>query len=635
MKATAAIYARVSSEAQLKGSGLHVQIAECQKYAAEMGYEVFDVYKDEGISGAHRAHHRAGLEQMMTDARQGRFQFLLVHEMDRLARELGVGMGIVGAVADFNICLVEVGTRTTFADAGALLGLVKLWSAGEDRKKILTRTKRGQIERAKKGKVSGPPPLGYDRNDEGRLVINEEEAVLVRRIYDLYLNHGYNMDSLAVLLNNEGVQTKRAKANEAGLNQYRGVHRWQRSTIHCLIRNPVYKGEYVYGKTRGRTPANREYQPSKKRPMQKAYLETAVKNRSFIPHEQVVVQVPAIIDPETWERAQALKKDRYRRTYLTMGQHKYPYNFTGMVRCHHCGRVMMRTTITQKTKTKGTKLHPYYTCRNAENACPNAFKHHRLDVIDAEIMARLFPYLKNPDLIRQTLSSTLIEQQQERNKIEVQRVSIERRISDLHLELKRLRDGFAAGVLSGDELKMERQTRDDAIAALKVELADAEQRIEQIGIDDLEEKVELVVSCLSQPGFHTGDPAISLTALFPNRLAQACNHYKTKGLTVMEYQRIAVGWPATDDMDAGLKFIRVVQTLVKRVTIDTESRIVDYVLWIEPTPPEGPDGEEPENHRANLNSITSPSATTYSLPSMRTRPFSLAAVLEPAVTRSW
>ena len=136
----------------------------------------------------------------------------------------------------------------------------------------------------------------------------------------------------------------------------------------CLFRNPVYKGEYVYGKTRGKVPANRDYQPSKKRPLQKAYIETAIKNRNFIPHEVVVVEVPAIIDPETWERAQALKKERWRRTYLTLGQHKYHYNFTGMVRCHHCGRVMMRTTITQKTKKKGTKLHPYYTCRNRENA---------------------------------------------------------------------------------------------------------------------------------------------------------------------------------------------------------------------------------------------------------------------------
>ena len=68
----AAIYARVSDPKQLKGSGLDVQIAECKKYAEEMGFEVFDVYKDEGISGAHKANHRLGLGRMLEDARQGR-----------------------------------------------------------------------------------------------------------------------------------------------------------------------------------------------------------------------------------------------------------------------------------------------------------------------------------------------------------------------------------------------------------------------------------------------------------------------------------------------------------------------------------------------------------------------------------
>ncbi len=330
------------------------QIAECTRYAAEMGYEVHEIYRDEGISGAHRAHHRAGLDQMMTDARQGRFEFLLVHEMDRLARDLGVGLGIVGAVADFNICLAEVSTRTVFTDVGALLGLVKLWSAGEDRKKILSRTKRGHISRAKKGMVAGPPPLGYDRTAEGQLVINEVEAQLVRRLYDLYLNQGFNYDSLATLLNKEGAKTKRALMNEAGLNNYRGANRWQRSTLQCVFRNSVYKGEYVYGKTRGKLPADQEYKGGK-RPLQKAYLETALKNRAFIPHEEVRIQVPAIVDAETWERAVTLRKERYARTHLRIsGQDKkYPYNFDSIVRCAACGRVMMRTTIVQETKKKG------------------------------------------------------------------------------------------------------------------------------------------------------------------------------------------------------------------------------------------------------------------------------------------
>lgn len=636
MKATAAIYARVSSEAQVKGSGLDVQIAECQRYAAEMGFEVFDVYKDEGISGAHRLHHRAGLEKMKGDAERGCFKVLLVHELDRLARDITVGVHILGIVGELDVRLVEVATRSSFEDVGALTGLVKLWAAGEDRKRILQRTKKGQIERAKRGLVSGPAPLGYDRDKDGRLVINDEEATLVRRLYHLYLEEGYNFDSLADLMNKEGIKTKRARANEAGQNKYRGVHRWQRSTIQCLIRNPVYKGEYVYGKTRGRTPADKEYKPSKKRPMQKAYLETAIKNRNFIPHEQVIVPVPAIIDAGTWERAQSLKQERYRRTNLTLGASVYRYNFTSIVRCLDCGRVMTRTTIAQETKTKGTKYHPYYVCRNRENGCPNWSKHHRLDLIDAAIMARVLPLLQNPELVRESLSATMSDQQHERDKLVSQRLTIERNIANLHLEVQRLRDGFAAGACSADELMADRKPRDEAIATLKRELEDLNVRIEQIGVDDLEEKLEMVVACLSQPAFQLHEPGMTLSTLFPNRVEKASRNYKTSKMTVKEYLETAPGTPSLedDDLEVAKQFLKVVQMLVKRVTVNTESQIIDFVLWIQPPPPENPDGGEAENYKANLNSITSPSATTYSLPSIRTRPFSLAADLEPEATRS-
>ena len=594
-----AIYARVSSEAQVIKSGLDVQVAACRAYASEMGYQVHEVYQDEGVSGAHGVRFRDGLDRMLTDAKLGRFHILLVHELDRLARELFVGLSIVGLVAESRTQLLEVSTRTLFDDHGALMGLVKLWGAGEDRKRILRRTKQGHIERAKRGKVSGPAPLGYDRDSEGFLVINHEEAELVRRIFHLYLNEGYNLDSLATLLNTEGVKTKRAKLNEAGKNRFRGANHWQRSTIQCVLKNPVYKGTYVYGKTQGRVRAGEEYTGNPKRPLQKAYLETAVKNRALLPHEQVEVPVPPIVDEELWQSVQAQLADRASRTTIRKGATKYSYRFEGIVRCHHCGRLMTRMTMTRQNKDGRVKRMPYYTCRNQENACPNVHKHHPLDQVDRDILQRLLPYLENPGLIREGLAIELEKKEKSHTGLTARSRILEDRVAKLGIQKQRLLDIYLDGAITSQEFKTKSGSLDAELEKHRQDLSEAQEQLKELALDDDYQKAELVIQ------FFT---ALQSQATTPDAMWQwAITHSD-------DPEEIAVSddeflMPDLDGEQPTV--VKLAQTLLKRVTINRESQIEDYVLRIKMEPP--PDetgGGEAGSYIANLKCITSPSFTS-------------------------
>lgn len=597
----AAIYARVSDEKQVQMSGLDTQVRECQRFAQEQGYQVVAVYKDEGISGAHGIAHRAELEKCLMGAKSGQFQVLLVHEMDRLARELGVGLMILAAaVVDSGITLISVNKRTTFSEAGALLGLVEMWTASEDRKKILQRTKRGQIERARRGKVSGPPPLGYDRTDDGKLAINEDEAELVRRIYHLYLHEGHHLDSLASLLNAEGVKTKRAKLNELGKNNYRGADRWQRSTIQCVLKNSVYKGEYVYGKTQGRVPAGKDYNGNEKRPMLNPKLQTSVKNRSFLPHEVVSVPVPAIVPPETWEQVQAKLLAGANKANIRKGATKYTYRFSGIVRCHHCGRVMTRMTMSTPRKDGTERKTAYYTCRNQEKACPNAHKHHPMKAIDHEIVHRLLPYLKDPELVREGLGAELARKERAHADLMARLKHVETQVIKTKSRKQRLLELYLdeEGRMALAEFKAHDANFDADLDRLNVEMSALQSELAALSFDEDKTQVEAVVAYFG--ALFTQDLEPHMQWLWATSIGAP------EGLDV-----VGEDFQLSDDHEAVSTIVELAQRLVKTITVDTDGKVVDYVLRIKTTPPTptGTDGEV-SDHIANLKCITSPSFTS-------------------------
>lgn len=663
----AAIYVRVSSEKQVKQSGLAVQEAACRKYASEHGYEIFDVYRDEGISGAHGADDRKDLSRLLSDAKAREFKVLLVHELDRLARDFDVGMKIVGLVREQNVMLIEVSIGKTFTEEGALIGLVQLWAAGEDRKRILRRTKMGHIERAKKHLISGPAPLGYDKTPEGKLVKNPEEAALVRRIFNLFFE-GYGVDRIAHQLNEEGEKTKRAKQNEKRKTKFRGADRWQRSTITCVLRNPVYMGTYVYGKTQGKIAEGREYRPNPKRELLNPNIKTAHKNRDFLPHEVVEIPVEAIITEEEWNRAQEQRTVRAERTirHLSGGVNKYA--LPNLVRCAECERLMTRTTIKQPARKDGShKQLGYYVCRNRDKACPNVHKHHRMDKIDAQVMLRLLPCIENPEILKVGLAELITKCDKLQARFKEKEERLTKRLSELQRKEEDALVAWSDGEISSENLAFLKRRWAEETARLIADKAEAQRKLREVE-DELDlDRLEVMVEQLWALRAHLGPKHLAdftqwtlrasagqlasgggrrqklRTAAAPADSTAPEDELSAEDLEAAsaaldEYRASE----ATRDDYAESLWITVVSGLVKHVLVDRNSTIIGGVLRVpaagfdfaQPGYGEEFSGECPENYTLNLNSITSPSETMYSLPSRRTRPFSLAAPFEPEVTRS-
>ncbi|MNS12957.1 hypothetical protein D3C72_445360 [compost metagenome] len=630
----AVIYVRVSTEDQTLGYGLETQLAECQKYAERKGFNVVEVYEDRGISGTYGAEDRDGLFRVLADAKAGKFDVVILYAWDRLARALDIALEVLPQLMRTGVTVIEARSDQPFQGIGTLVGLVTLWTADEDHKKILARTKLGHIQRAKNKKVAGPPPYGYDRTPDGGLVINEIEAEVVRRIFHLYLDEGYGVDKIAALLNSEGIKTKRAKANEEGKNKFIGAGRWQRSTIICIFRNSVYKGLYVYGKTKGKVPHDREHRPNPKRPVSSKDVRLALKNRDHLPHEVVTFEVPAIVDAEAWERVQAIRSKRAESgpiKRLREGATKYTYVFPGLVRCHLCRRVMTPWKQPFTRKRTGTQgVRGYYVCRNKDHACPNLNKYHDLRSVDFQIVGRIIPYLHNPDLVREGLSEMVITKQQQHAALQAQFEALSSRREKAERELQRLIDAMREGALSPAELKALRQGPDTQLETLEKEKVELQEKLTDLAIDDDVYHVEQVVSLFKAIASAVEEEKDPLMAG-----ARALDFYEGVDLISED------GGPPEVPPEADI--VKIVRGLVKEVSVGMNSEIIDYKLRVDPSKlpprklPEAKSGHVPKKNRSKATPIGEPAPAEFEMSEPRnykakrnsiTMPFSKAQGIE-------
>ena len=254
----AVLYARVSTDEQAKGYSLPTQLEACQKYAESAGYSVAATFQDDYTGTApieQRPEGRAAYA-MLSD---GDADALIVYRMDRLVRppeendEWDIPV-LIRSLAKLGreIHTVDRGRLET-SFAGLLIAVLDGKGAGDERRKIIERSMRGKREKAKERWVgASQPPFGYVKIGKGReaaLEIDDPEARIVRRIFNLYLGlegeprHG--MDNIAVLLNAEGVPTTGRRKNAVG---------WQASSVNVILSNRVYVGELRWGGVTAKLP---------------------------------------------------------------------------------------------------------------------------------------------------------------------------------------------------------------------------------------------------------------------------------------------------------------------------------------------------------------------------------------------
>jgi site-specific DNA recombinase len=332
----AALYARVSTDKQEREDTVASQVDLLHQIAAAHGYEVLpgSVFIDDGISGTRL--DRPALDRLRDLVAEGVFEVLLVTAPDRLARRDAYQVVLV---EEFMRCGCEVvfaqqslGTNP----AEQMLLQMQGVFAEYERALIQERTRRGRVFAARQGRVNwGNPPYGYTYvrktpTTPQQLVTNETEAEVVRQIYRWCVEEQLSSYAIHQRLTVHGIPPRKASP--------RG---WAQSSVIEILRDSIYKGEAYYNRTQS-GDVRRPYglRGLKDRHPGNGQGRTRRPQTDWIP-----VRVPALIDPETWEQAQAQLVRNRERAQRHNTQHRYLLR--SLLVCGRCGRRMVGTWSTQ------------------------------------------------------------------------------------------------------------------------------------------------------------------------------------------------------------------------------------------------------------------------------------------------
>ena len=466
----AAIYARVSSERQRQDETIQSQTVGLRELAAQRGLLVTEdlVFEDDGFSGA--TLQRPALERLRDGAAEGAFEVLLCHAPDRLARRYAYQVLLLDELArvGVEVCFAKEPERGGTPE-DELLRQFQGMIAEYERAQIAERTRRGKLHHARAGSqaVMSAAPYGYryvkkaDHCD-AYWEIDELEAQVVRDVFDRYVEQGASIGELARWLTGRGVPTKTGKAV------------WDRSTVWAMLRNPAYRGQAAFGKTktaeRHGGPTRTTRQRGERHGRRLTRQDQPAEKWTFIP-------VPPLITEQTFELAQArlVENARFSRRNtkeLTLLQ--------GVLVCRECGYSCYRTS----TRTSNKRIS-YYRCIGQDGwrhvggkVCTSGPV--RADELDPLVWAEVSRLLEHPELVQAEIDRRLAALRTEHPAAR-RRETLERDTARADGAIARLIEAYQEQLISLDELRArtpqlrKRQTTLRAqLDALDAELHDAE-----------------------------------------------------------------------------------------------------------------------------------------------------------------
>lgn len=303
-----------------------------------------------------------------------------------------------------NIELVSVTQEMENTPEGRMMENIYFIMDGYSSDKNAVHTHAGMLQKAKIGShCGGIPPLGYDLDEQKNLVINEEEAETVRRIFNLFENN-YSYNAMADLLNSEGIVTKAGKP-------------FTKYSFLSILRQRKYIGTFFWNVTRQKKTDGRRNSHEHKPVEEQVILE----NR-FQP----------IIEREQYERVQEMLAARVSGKAESKRRHHYMLSGLGILRCACCGSYMIGTT----RKSHGITYTTYYCPKHrvkGEGRCSNKeIRTEGLDQMVASLLAK--DLFKRRDIAR--LNAELNDDEH-RSKLQVRLRGVERAIGNLVQSIER------------------------------------------------------------------------------------------------------------------------------------------------------------------------------------------------------
>lgn len=312
-------YARVSTDSDEQFTSYEAQVDYYTNYISNRADWVFvGIYTDEGISGTNRK-HREGFNSMVKDALDGKIDLIITKSVSRFARNTVDSLTTVRELKDAGVeVYFEKENIWTFDSKGELLITIMSSLAQEESRSISENVTWGHRKRFSDGKVSIPFGnfLGYDKGPDGNLVVNKEQAKIVKKIYRYFLE-GNTPYRIAKMLTEEGIPT------------IQGKKKWSAGPVKNILTNEKYKGDAL---------------------LQKSFTvnfltkETKI-NEGEIPQYYVEKNHEAIIEPKVWDFVQNLIEN------------KPKYNndiFSSKIVCGCCGSFYGAKTWHSNSKYKRT-----------------------------------------------------------------------------------------------------------------------------------------------------------------------------------------------------------------------------------------------------------------------------------------
>ena len=301
-KRRVAAYARVSTDHEEQLTSYEAQVDYYTNYIQGRNDWIFaGVYTDEGITGTNTK-RREGFKSMVADALAGKFDLIVTKSVSSFARNTVDSLTTIRQLKENSIeVYFEKENIWTFDGKGELLLTIMSSLAQEESRSISENCTWGQRKRFSDGKVTVPFArfLGYDRGADGNLVLNENEAVIVLRIYSMYLQ-GMTPHGIAARLTEDGVKSPGGK------------DKWNQGAVKSILTNEKYKGDAL---------------------LQKSYMvdfltQKKKVNEGEIPQYYVEGNHEAIVSPEVYDMVQREMESRCKNK-----RHSGVHMFSGKIRC--------------------------------------------------------------------------------------------------------------------------------------------------------------------------------------------------------------------------------------------------------------------------------------------------------------
>ena len=454
-------YARVSSESDEQLNSLGNQITYYEDLIRRnRNWTFVPGYIDEGLSGI-STKKRENFNRMIEEAAEDRFDLVITKEISRFARNTLDSIQFTRQLLCYGVGVFFQNDNINTLDEDSELRLSIMSSIAQDElRKLSSRVKFGHAQAIKDGVVLGNNRIFGYRKDNGRLIVDEDEAPMVRELFELYATGEYSMKQIEVTFWNKGYRNSRG-------------NRLSHTTMSNMISNPKYKGYYVGNKVK--------------------IIDMFTKKQKFLPPEEWVMFkdesgeiVPAIVPEELWEKANAVLRKRSDDVKSRQGICNHANLLTGKLYCPCCGAAYYRRESKDRQGNRNSKWVCSGKIKNGADSCAS------FPIYEEEIKPLLYEVFRETEADAEAMLEEYLRlyQSLDSGGVQQQIAAIEQKIDFETRKKRKLLDYNITGQITDNEYLQRSRDCEQEIDRLQKQLAELQH--EQESKEDFREHMESI-----------------------------------------------------------------------------------------------------------------------------------------------